>query len=315
VTAVEVRVPATSANLGPGFDAFGIALGIYLTVRAGRREERRVVPRGEGAEGLPTDNDNLMWRAFVSYCHRFKVDVPEVTLHADSAIPVERGMGSSAAAAVAGVVLGRALTQAGGRDQDLIDLAAAFEGHPDNAAPAVLGGLVVCHAGVATRFEPTDRLRPVLCVPTARQSTTVARSVLPETIPLHEAAANSARAAVVLAGLTGTMMWDASGMSDILHEPARFEVMAASGELTRRLRASGFAACLSGAGPSVLAITEANDRTAFEVINAAAGEGFNVRVTRWDRAGAMVGRPTLPPGSDTAHRATSTTPSKTPTRG
>lgn len=296
MTILEVRVPATSANLGPGFDAFGIALDFYFTVRVGPREHRRVVPTGEGADELPTGDDNLVWRALVRYCRRFNTAIPDVTLHADNAIPVERGMGSSAAAAVAGVALGRALTKAGGRDQELIDLAAEFEGHPDNAAPAFLGGLVVCHDGTATRLDPTDRLRPVLCVPTTRQSTEAARGVLPEGIQLREAAANGARAAVVLAGLAGVMVFDPNAMRDVLHEPARFEVMPASGELVQTLRTSGIAACLSGAGPSVLAITETADWTtadyqnALETIRAAAGRKFNLRVARWDRAGAMVSR-------------------------
>ncbi|MGH8902789.1 MAG: homoserine kinase, partial [Egibacteraceae bacterium] len=165
MTTVEVRVPATSANLGPGFDAFGVALDLYFMVRVEPREDRRIVPSGEGADELPTGDDNLVWRALARYCRRFNTATPDVTLYADNAIPVERGMGSSAAAAVAGVALGRALTKAGGRDQDLVDLATEFEGHPDNVAPAVLGGLVVCHGGTATRLDPTDRFRPVLCVP------------------------------------------------------------------------------------------------------------------------------------------------------
>ena len=287
---IEIRVPATIGNLGPGFDAFGIALDLYLTVRVGPHGQQRVVPTGEGADDLPSGEDNLLWRAFVSYCRRFDVDVPQVTLYAHNAIPLQRGMGSSSAAAVAGVGLGRALTQAGGRDRDLIDLAADLEGHPDNAGPAILGGLVVCHDRTVTRFEPTDRLRPTVCVSRTRQPTKSARSVLPETIRLHEAAANTARAAVVLAGLAGVMAFDPSGMRDVLHEPARFEIMAASAGLIRTLRAAGIAACLSGAGPSVLAVTEARDRTALRVIHNAAGEEFDVRVARWDRAGATVRR-------------------------
>ena len=287
---VAVAVPATSANLGPGFDAFGVALDVYFRVSATDREERRVVPTGEGDGELPTGDDNLVWRALVGYCRRFGVDVPDVTLRADNAIPLERGMGSSAAAAVAGVALGRALTQGGGRDQDLIDLAAELEGHPDNAAPAVLGGLVVCYDGLATRLEPTDRLSPVLCVPVTRQSTEAARGILPATIPLHDAAANGARAAIVLAGLAGATAWDPRAMRDVLHEPARLEVMTASGALVRTLRAAGIGACLSGAGPSVLAVVAEEDDTALETIHAAAGDEFDVRLSRWDRAGAMVSR-------------------------
>ena len=285
-------MPATSANLGPGFDAFGVALDIHLTVTVMPREQRRIVPVGEGEGELPTGDSSLVWHALLRYCARFGVETPEVSLHADNAIPLERGLGSSAAAAVAGVALGRALTRGGGRDQDLIDFAAELEGHADNAAAAVLGGLVVCHDGVAVRLDPTDRLAPVLCVPTDRQSTEAARGILPDAITLRAAAANGARAAVVLAGLAGTIAWDPSAMRDVLHEPARLELMAPSGGLVRALRAAGLGACLSGAGPSVLAVVENGATAAVETIRKAAGREFDVRPSRWDRAGATVHRRT-----------------------
>lgn len=288
--AVCVTVPASSANLGPGFDAFAVAVDVHLTVTTAPRQARRVVPTGEGSGDLPTDDGNLVWRALVSYCARFGTDTPDLTLHAENAIPVERGMGSSAAAAVAGVALGRALTQAGGRDQDLIDLAAELEGHGDNAAAALLGGLVVCHDGIAIRLDPTDRLRPVLCVPTSRQSTQAARAILPATIPLGEAAANGGRAAVVLAGLAGVVAFDPTAMRDVLHEPPRLEAMTASGALVRALRTAGIGACLSGAGPSVLAVVETDDEAVTSTIATTAGEEFDVRPALWDRAGAMVTR-------------------------
>ncbi|HWB71644.1 MAG TPA: hypothetical protein VG452_05455 [Egibacteraceae bacterium] len=177
---------------------------------------------------------------------------------------MERGLGSSAAAAVAGLALGRALTGGGGRDQDLVDLAGQLEGHADNAAAAVLGGLTVCLGGRAVRLEPSDGLRPLLCVPASRQSTAVARSLLPDTVALAEAAANGARAAMVLAGLCGAAAWEPAAMTDALHEPARLAAMPGSGALVAALRDAGIASCLSGA------------------------DGFQVRPSRWDRAGATV---------------------------
>jgi homoserine kinase len=300
---IRVTVPATSANLGPGFDAFGVALDLYCTVTVGPREDQRVVSTGKGADELPTDDGNLVWCALRSSCVRFGIDAPDITLHVDNAIPLERGLGSSAAAAVAGAALGRALAHGMGQgrgtaqgvgnpfaDQDLIDLAAELEGHPDNAAAAVLGGIVVCHDGVATRLDPTDRLMPVLCVPTTRQSTQAARNVLPHAISLGDAAVNSARAAVVLAGLTGLTAWDPSAMRDVLHEPSRLAMMAESGSLIHALRAAGLSACLSGAGPSVLAVIETGDHAAIEMLRKTAGSQFAVRPSHWDRAGAMVTR-------------------------
>ena len=285
---VGVAVPATSANLGPGFDAFGVALSVTLRARVAPREDRRVISTGDGADELPTGEDNLVWRAFTAYCQRFGVTVPDVTLVVDNDIPLERGMGSSSAAAVAGITLARALTKAGGTNQDLVDLAAAFDGHPDNVAPAVLGGLVVCLDGTAHRLEPTSRLRPVVCVPASRQNTHEARGVLPESVPLGEAAANGARAAMVLAGLAGAMAWHPEAMTDVLHEPVRLRVMASSGELVGALRAEGVGASLSGAGPSVLAVVPRTDDAAAERIAAIAGDGWRVLPLDWNRHGAEV---------------------------
>lgn len=281
-----IEVPASSANLGPGFDALAAALDVALTVTAVPRDERRVIPNGLGADELPTGDDNLIWRALLAYCGQFDVSPPDISLRTDNDIPLERGMGSSAAAAVGGVYLGRALLQAGGTDDDLIGLATQLEGHPDNAAAALLGGLVVCADGHARRLEPSPRLRPVVCVPDARQSTKTARGVLPSSVSLADAAGNGARTAMVLAGLSGHAAWEPSLMHDVLHEPARFEVMPESGALVGALRSAGIGACLSGAGPSVLAIVTVEDRSAAGVVEAAAGDGWTVRPISWHRRGA-----------------------------
>lgn len=283
---LTVEVPASSANLGPGFDALAIALDVPLTVTAGPRVAERVVADGLGAGELPTDDSNLIWRGVLTYCERFGVAAPDLTLHADNAIPLERGMGSSAAAAVAGVALGRALTSAGGSDDDLIELAAGLEGHPDNAAAAVLGGLVICADGHARRLEPSPVLRPVLCIPNSRQSTASARGVLPESVPLADAAANGARTAMVLAGLSGAVAWEPAILHDVLHEPPRFEVMLESGRVVRTLREQGIGACLSGAGPTVLAIVQVDHGQADDIIRGTAGEGWEVRPASWHRRGA-----------------------------
>ena len=283
---ITVEVPASSANLGPGFDALAIALDVPLTVTAGPRTDARVIAAGLGAGELPTDDGNLIWRGVLAYCERFGAEAPDVTLHADNAIPLERGMGSSAAAAVAGVALGRALSHAGGSDDDLIDLAAALEGHPDNAAAAVLGGLVVCADGHARRLEPSPVLRPVLCIPDSRQSTASARGVLPESVALADAAANGARTAMVLAGLSGAVAWEPAILHDVLHEPARFEVMRESGRVVRALRQQGVGACLSGAGPTVLVIVRTDDVRAADIVAGVAGQGWDVRPASWHRRGA-----------------------------
>lgn len=285
-TAVGMQVPATSANLGPGFDALAVAVDLHLQVWTTDRVERRVLVDGAGADELPTGDDNLVWRAFTAYCDWAGVRVPDVSLRAVSDIPLERGLGSSAAAAVSGAALARARTRGGGSDEDLIRLVAEFEGHTDNAAAAVLGGVVLCSGDRFYRFPPAETLRPVLCVPESRLATSTARALLPEMVPHAEAAANGARTAHVLAGLIGAASWTPGAMIDVLHEPARFEAMQESGRLVAALRARGVGACLSGAGPSVLAIAAAGDAALVEEIRSVAGPGWQVSALRWDRAGA-----------------------------
>jgi len=292
---IGVEVPASSANLGPGFDALAVALDLHLTVWTAGRAGQRVVSEGEGAGELPTGEANLVWRAFSAYCDWAGVPVPDVALRVRNDIPLERGLGSSAAAAVAGVALGRAVTRGGGRDADLVALAADLEGHADNAAAAVMGGLVVVAGGRPRRLEPAPTLRPVVCVPATRQSTAEARGLLPAQVPLADAAANGARTALVLAGLSGAIGWDPAAMADVLHEPARLAAMPAAGALVDGLRGEGIGACLSGAGPSVLAIVPAGDDRAADRVRELAGEGWAVTPRGWDRAGAAVCPPTVLP--------------------
>lgn len=282
---VAVEVPASSANLGPGFDALAAALDVPLTVETIDRQAQRIVTHGLGAGELPTDDGNLIWRGVLAYCERFDVEVPDVSLRAHNAIPLERGLGSSAAAAVAGVTIGRAVAGLGS-DADLIAIATQLEGHPDNAAAALLGGIVVCAEGLARRLDPAGTLRPVICIPDTRQSTTQARGVLPESVSLTDAAANGARTAMLLAGLSGALAWQPEAMRDVLHEPSRFAVMTESGRLVHQLRAAGIGACLSGAGPSVLAIIPCDDHGVVDDVRATTGDGWDVRAVEWHRRGA-----------------------------
>lgn len=290
---VGIEVPASTANLGPGFDVLAAAVDLRLTAWITEPGPTRVEVTGEGTGEIPTGDSNLIWRMFVAYCDQFGVDPPDISVRASSAIPLERGLGSSAAAAVAGAALARACTGAGGRDQDLIDLVARQEGHADNAAAAVLGGIVAVVDGRARRFEPSRDLVPVTCIPAVRQSTAAARGVLPSSVALGEAAGNAGRTAVVLAALTGGMPLDPYDMRDVLHEPARFAVMPDSGRLVSALRDQGIPACLSGAGPAVLALTGVGDHRAVECVRQVAGEGWAVRPAAWDRAGAAVCPPAV----------------------
>jgi homoserine kinase len=288
-----VQVPATSANLGPGFDAFGVALDLHLAVRTVPRsaQTERVVTRD--ADDLPSGDDNLVWRSFVAFCDEHGVAVPDVAMQATSAIPLERGLGSSSAAIVAGLVLARALTGVVQGDRDLVAFASTIEGHPDNVAPALLGGLVACTeaddgALVLRRVNPAPALRPLALVPPTRQATVAARAVLPEHLSRAEVVLQAGRAGHVLAALAGVWPVAPAVAGDRLHEPARLEVMAPSAAILRDLRAAGIHAWLSGAGPSVAAAVSAVDPDALGTVRSSAqAHGFTLHELVFDLAGAL----------------------------
>ena len=301
--AVTVRVPATTANLGPGFDAYGLALAavrptdgeLALLVRGQLREGGgdgpRVTTDGEGAGEVPTGDDNLIWRGVVSFCEHHDVEVPDATLTVHNHLPLERGLGSSSAAIVAGLLLGRALTGTVVGDKDLVQLATDIEGHPDNVAPALLGGLVACTVDdggrlVLRRRNPPAHLRPFALVPPVRQLTTAARAVLPEHLPRADVVEQASRAGHVLGGLAGLWPVDAGAAGDRLHEPPRFAAMPSSGALVDALRAAGIHAWLSGAGPTVIAVPGTHDPAV--VREAAATHGFVVHELVADLSGGLV---------------------------
>lgn len=290
-----VQVPATTANLGPGFDAFGAALDLHLFARTVPRkaQQERVLTTGEGVGEVPTGDDNLVWRSFVAFAERFGAGAPDVALRVANDIPLERGLGSSSAAIVAGLALARAVTATAVGDRALAALANELEGHPDNVVPAIFGGMtasVIDDDGelVVRRVAPAPRLRPVVCVPGSRQNTEAARGVLPETLERGEAAAQAARAAHVVGALAG--LWPAApgATTDRLHEPPRLEVMAATGDVVRRLRRAGVHAWLSGAGPSAAAVVPSRDHGILaEVGRIAEQAGFRCHALSWDLAGAL----------------------------
>lgn len=291
-----VQVPATSANLGPGFDAFGLAVSRHLWVRTvdAATQPERVAVRGDQGGGLATGDDNLIWRSLVAFCEHHDAAIPDVALVTTSQIPLERGLGSSSSAIVAGVVLGRALTGVPCGDRELVALAALLEGHPDNVAPALLGGLVACatdDAGalVTRRINPAAALRPIVFVPSERQGTVAARAVLPASLDAGSVAVQAARAGHVLAGLTGVWPVAPQLAGDRLHEPPRLAVMPAAGGLLQALRERQVHAWLSGAGPSVAAVVDARgDDLVVELGSLAAMHGFEALAARFDLSGALV---------------------------
>lgn len=290
-----VRVPATTANLGAGFDAFGFAVARHLVVRSRPSHEitGRVSYRDGPPPDVPCDDTNLIWRSFVTFCQRFDVPVPDVGLIAATDVPLERGMGSSSAAIVAGLALARAVTGVELGDRQLVTIASEVEGHPDNVAPAVLGGVVACtvdDAGeiVVRRINPAPRLRPAVLVPTARQGTAAARAVLPDQLQRDHVVVQAGRAGHVLGALGGWWPMDVGASSDLLHEPPRREVMPASATVLDALRGAEVHAWLSGAGPSVAVAIDALDPSVASTIGEVAqAHGFEVLEVGFDLAGVV----------------------------
>jgi homoserine kinase len=261
--AVRVRVPATSANLGPGFDALGLALSLHDDVdveMAGSGLSIEV--SGEGEETAGRGEEHLIARTFRSaYGLMGGTAAPGLRIRCVNRIPHARGLGSSSAATVAGILAARALHPDGEKftDDDVLALATRIEGHPDNVAPCLAGGLTIAWQTPSgprlTRLDVAPGVRPVALVPDARLATERARGLLPEMVPHAEAAANSGRAALLIAALTATpgLLLDAT--EDRLHQSYRAPAMPESIALVERLREKGVAAVVSGAGPTVLALT------------------------------------------------------------
>jgi homoserine kinase len=266
---VTVRPPATSANLGPGFDTFGLALELRdeVTVRildAGLE----VTVEGEGADSVPFDDSHLIIRSLRAAFGRMGVDPGGLAVHCVNRIPHGRGLGSSSAAICAGIMAARALVADGELLLDAyaaLDLATELEGHPDNVAPCLVGGFTTAwrqEDGVdVLRLDPVEEVSATVFVPGQPLSTHVARGLLPKDVPHEDAAFNAGRAgllalALTMPGLGPERRRDLlhAGTADRLHQGYRAPAMPASAELVARLRADGHPAFVSGAGPSVLAL-------------------------------------------------------------
>jgi homoserine kinase len=277
-----VRVPASSANLGPGYDALAAALGFYLELEVEETGNEGVSVECD-LPGVPCDRSNLCVRAFEKL-H----PVDGLTFRIGSEIPVSSGLGSSAAAIVAGLAAADHMYEL---DAPLFDLAVELEGHPDNVGAALYGGFVVCASdGPPVRFDPVPGLEGVLAIPPDPVSTVDARAAMPSEVPLADAVHNTAHAALLVLGLArGDLDLVARGLSDRLHQPRRAELYPRSMELLEQARSLGaVGASISGAGPAVLFWCDWQQTGAlFERLRAEARD-CDVRRARFVPAGADV---------------------------
>ncbi|MQY12000.1 Homoserine kinase [Streptomyces sp. RB5] len=291
--AVRVRVPATSANLGPGFDAFGLALGLYDDVVVRVAESGLHIDiAGEGAETLPRDESHLLVRAMRAAFELLGGQPRGLEIVCANRIPHGRGLGSSSAAICAGVLAARAVTIGGPErltDEAVLDLANELEGHPDNVAACLLGGFTIAWtdggAARAVRLDPAESIVPVVFVPARPVLTEEARGLLPRTVPHSDAAANAGRAALLVEALTRRPDLLLTATEDRLHQDYRSPAMPDSIALVNRLRADGVPAVVSGAGPTVLAFAEGGSA---EKITESAGPGWAANQLALDAGGAGI---------------------------
>ncbi|KYZ77458.1 homoserine kinase [Anaerosporomusa subterranea] len=261
---VIVRVPATTANCGPGFDAVGIACTLYnhLELTINESGNIQITNIGEGSDLLPTDATNITYQAVQSVFAKVGYTCPGLSLTMTNTIPLARGLGSSAAAIVAGLfaaneILGSPLTQ-----EELLDMATAVEGHPDNVAPALYGGIAISamnNAKVETlRLLPPRPLSLVVAVPAFALATKTARRVLPKQVSLADAVFNVSRTALMVGALaTGNYTYLSTGLEDKLHQPYRQSLIPGMPDVLAAAKTAGaFGAALSGAGPCLIAFTE-----------------------------------------------------------
>ncbi len=259
---VSVKVPATSANLGPGFDTLGMALSYYdeLVVEVVAGSGAVVEVHGEGSGEVATDESNLVVKSLAYTFEKFGQKVPGLKLTAHNIIPHGRGMGSSGAAVDSGIVAAKGLLEGIVKisDQELLTIATELEGHPDNVAPALFGGLTIAwedETGPHHKKLFVHRgVSPLELVPNHKMSTALARSLQPESVPHDDAVFNVSRSALLIAALTQSPELLLAATEDRLHQDYRAAAMPETDAIVKLMREHGHAAVVSGAGPSVLVL-------------------------------------------------------------
>ena len=252
---LTARVPATSANLGPGFDCLALALDLVNEVVIDTGDPAGVTWEGEGAAELPTDGGDMVSHAMRWTAEAAGRELPPVAMHGLNRIPLERGLGSSAAACVAGIVLADRVLGLGMASDDVLRVAVDLEGHPDNAAAAIHGGLaiVVDAPRRVVRLDAHPDLRPVVLIPPERLATADARAALPAEVPFGDAVFNAGRAALAVVALTRRPELLSVALEDRLHQDRRLRMVPSVMDAFGRYVSADVPICVSGAGPTLLA--------------------------------------------------------------
>ena len=298
---VKVRVPGTSANCGPGFDTLGVACTIYndLTLTLLPEEHLKITVEGEGAGNIPLDERNMVWSAIQRVLKRARRarEYPGAVIHMMNCIPLSRGLGSSAAAIVAGLKAANVLLENPFSRRELLQMATDMEGHPDNVAPALLGGFTVSllHQRRAESFSflPRLPLKLVVAIPSFHLSTRLARNALPETVPLADAVFNVSRAALLVGALVkGNLRFLRHAFDDALHQPYRAKLIPGMYEVMEAAKKEGaLGAVMSGAGPCLMAYTLGEEAAVGDaMVQAFRGHDIEARclILDIDRRGAHI---------------------------
>lgn len=263
---IRVDVPASTTNLGPGFDVLGVALKLYNTVEIeATGSALRIEIEGEGADTLPRDESNLVYRAAKTVFERVNEEPPPMTIRLVNHIPLARGLGSSGAAAVGGLMAANAICGARLTHDEILDMATAIDGHPDNAAASMLGGIVIAsrtETGMACmKFLPPRPLDVVAVVPDFHVLTSEARAVLPASVDLQTAVFNISRASLLVAALaTGDFRLLGIATDDKLHQPYREKLIPGMRDVFQAAKSAdgNVAVALSGSGPTIVAFCAGN---------------------------------------------------------
>lgn len=260
---VEIKVPGSSANLGPGFDSFGLALPMFLTIRLQLAEKNNIKLIGGNLSSLPNDETNLIYRTIQHLFHLEKQDVPQIALEIESDIPLSRGVGSSGAAIIGGLLAANQLLDNKKTMEDIFQIAVKLEGHADNVGASLFGGFVVtAYDGVEAKIAqlpfPAD-LKIMLAIPNYTLATSVARGQIPKTIPLKDVAFNIGHAALLISYITtGQLDKIPSAMKDKIHQPYRQSAVTGLERILEETDKLGlFSSALSGAGPTILFLVPA----------------------------------------------------------